>query len=519
MNSTGLRSTATDAAPYRTRAAVVAALALLAVVIVVSFRVGFQASDDNDYVTGALGWLEAFPYVGVNHWRLRHTITIPTALFIQALGLHEWVISLSNICYFFAFLGINGYFANRFLGGRAAAFATLMILVAPGLPVVSTYLSPDVPELFYLSTAFWLLVAARDQPQRTGLWLLCGMTAGLSFVNRQTAAAFPLFALLACWIAPGAPRRRYLWTAAAFLGVVGAEWLYLTVMTGQPLYRANIDLHHDVIDRFAEFARVKSEGRWIDNEGNLAINVYLDPFITLLVSQKYPLLFWLAMPAAVAVWKRRRQADARTLLLMAGLGAASFAFVAANPKLMLVPRYFIVVAWSAAMVAGWGLALAWEQGRHKLVVAGMTTVVLAGGVALGVENTDPRVVEREIVRWTAAHPGQDLKTDEVTRSKTGFYFRFAGQPPSRVSSDTPRPGDLFFACEQCLRRCASNRKCAGRVEEFRPTSNWTVVERIDGPRKPMARLAERLHLDRVLPTDIAQRFMAPTARMTIYEVH
>jgi hypothetical protein len=295
--------------------------------------------------------------------------------------------------------------------------------------------------------------------------------------------------------------------------------VYLTAMTGEPLYRSHIDFNHDVIDRFAAFALVKAEGRWIDNEGNLAVSVYIDPFLTLFVSQKYPLLFWFAVPAAIAAWRRRQTPAGHALVLLMGMGLTSFVFVAANPKLLLVPRYFIVVAWAAAMVAGWGLASAWEVGRRRAAIAGLAIIGLAGTVALGVENTDPRVVEREMVRWVAAHPGGNLHTDVITANKAGYFLRFANLPRSKITHDKPAPGDVFFTCEQCLRRCQGAPTCRTRADDFMPQSNWTVLEHVDGPRKPLAKLAEILRLDRVLPVDIAQRFLAPTARMTIYEVH
>lgn len=94
----------------------VACIALLAALVIRVFYVGFQASDDANYVIGALGWLKDFPYVGVDHWTLRDTINIPTALFIGLFGLHEWSVSLTGILYYLAFLSVNGYCLARTLG-------------------------------------------------------------------------------------------------------------------------------------------------------------------------------------------------------------------------------------------------------------------------------------------------------------------------------------------------------------------------------------------------------------------
>jgi hypothetical protein len=74
--------------PRVSHAALVAlAVFVLAALLLPFFYVGFQASDDASYVSGGLGWLERFPYVGDCHWTLRHTITLPVAASVGLLGL------------------------------------------------------------------------------------------------------------------------------------------------------------------------------------------------------------------------------------------------------------------------------------------------------------------------------------------------------------------------------------------------------------------------------------------------
>ena len=249
---------------------------------------------------------------------------------------------------------MNGWFVSRFLGRRCAYFATLLVLTMPGYLVVSTYLNPDIPELFFTTGAFWTLLSARHSSKRW-LWFAAGALAGLAFVNRQTSAAFVIFTVLLWLFSPGILRSRYFPMAIAFLCIVGAEWLYLTVMTGNPSYRLQVDFNHDPVDRFAEAARVAAQGSWIDKEGNISVNVFVDPVLNLFVSQKYPLVFWLALPAALAAWRQRYSPRPRILALITGLGLVSFVFVAANPKLYLVPRYFVIAAWAAVMLVSWWL--------------------------------------------------------------------------------------------------------------------------------------------------------------------
>jgi len=488
------------------------------VALLSAFHVGFQASDDSNYLVGALGWLDSFPYVGNSHWTLRHTITLPTAAFIRLFGMNGFAVSLSNMLYFAAFVAMNGWFVSRFLGRRCAYFATLLALTMPGFLVVSTYLNPDIPELFFTTFAFWTLLSAGHSGSKRWLWLAAGALAGLAFVNRQTSAAFVIFTVLAWLLSPGVSRSRYFPMAITFLCVVGAEWLYLTLMTGNPGYRMQVDFNHDPVDRFAEAARVAAQGSWIDKEGNISVNVFIDPLLNLFVSQKYPLVFWLALPAGLTAWRQRHAPQTRTLALITGLGLVSFVFVAANPKLYLVPRYFVLVAWAAAMLVAWWLASLWDAGRRGICAAGTVALLLANAAALSVENVQPRMVEQALVGWVREHPGESIYTDIETRARSEFYFRFAGIPMERVIAAAPPAGARFFYSKKRVEQCAAMQRCRDQAKDFRPNALWRSEQKIDGPRRPGARLAAALGMGRILPADIATRVLAPLDEITVYKV-
>jgi Dolichyl-phosphate-mannose-protein mannosyltransferase len=482
------------------------------------FFVGFQASDDINYLNGALGWLDHFPYVGDDHWTLRHTITIPTALAISVFGLNEFAVAFAGMAYFAAFVWVNAYFTWRYLSPAAAVVATALMLTLPGFPIVGTYLSPDVPELFFVSLSFWLFRRALDDDGRMRFWLWCGLVAGLGYINRPTAAAFPLFVAAMWLVRPSAPRLRYMPMAAAFIAIVGMEWLYLTAMTHQPLYRQNIDLHHDVVDRFASAAEVAGQHRLIDREGNLSLNVWIDPILALFVSQKYVLVFWLSLPGVVAAWRRRREPVFLTLAMLAGLGLTAFLFVAVNPKLYLVPRYFIVPAWAAATVAGWWLAGLWTTQRGNLALVVLAVAVGANLLSLSIEDTKPRAAERSLVGWVKKHPDTTVYTDIETRARSEFLFRFAGVSQGKVSDDRPPAGALFFYNAQRVDQCAAAKRCRERANDFRPAASWKVEATLEAPLRPGVALLRALGLRGLLPADITRRLFEPAGNVVVYRV-
>lgn len=490
----------------------------LALVLLARFYVGFQASDDASYLTGALGWVEQFPYVGQDHWTLRHTITIPTALFLRWFGTNEFATSLSNILYFLAFLAVNAWFANRYLGRGSGLVSTLLFITMPGFVVVATYLNPDITELFFASCALWVVRAAIEQDDRSWLWGAAGGLTGLAFLTRQTSAALILFFALLFVARPLVPRVRYLWLGIAAFAVIGAEWLYLTTMTGDPLHRLTVDFHHGVVDRAAEVERVAKLGAWVDQEGNISVNVFLNPIINLFLSQKYALLYWFLLPAAFFAWKVRSERVGLTLGLIGGFALLSFVFIAVNPKLYFVPRYLVIAAWGACLFVAWWFAALWRGGRRGLALGFLAIALAANAGTLAIENINPRFVERALVDWVAKHPGEKIYTDIETRERAIYYFRFAGQPMDAVIAAAPPAGASFFYSKERAMKCASMARCRDHADAFRPRSGWRVRQVIEGPQRPIAGLVSALALERVLPPDVMQRLLAPVGQVTVYSV-
>jgi hypothetical protein len=299
---------------------------------------------------------------------------------------------------------------------------------------------------------------------------------------------------------------------------VALDWLFLTLSTGDPAYRMRVDFNHDPVDRFAEAARVAASGGWIDKEGNISVNVFVDPLLNVFFTQKYGLLFWLALPAAVRAYRQHKHnTAARQIGLVLLLGLVSFLFVAANPKLYLVPRYFVPAAWAASLAGAWWLGQSWQGGHRMAAAALLGAAAMVGVAAYSIENTDPRATERLLVRWVQANPGQTIYTDIETYERAAYFFRFAGIDASRVSVARPSPEANFFHSAVRQRQCASMARCRHRASDFQPRPGWKVQEQLAGPRRPIARTILALGLDQRLPADVAQRLLAPVAEVTIFK--
>jgi 4-amino-4-deoxy-L-arabinose transferase-like glycosyltransferase len=494
--------------------------AALAIALMAWRYVGFQSSDDANYVGAALNWLHHFPYVGDSHWTLRHPIALPLAASIALFGVKELAVSLPAALYFLATLAVLIFFASRFIGLWPAVAGAVLMTTLPGFVILATYMNADLVELFYMTVAFWAFVAAVERPDRRWPLLLSGASAALGFLTRETSAAFVLFVGLMFLFRPLMPRRNYFVIALGFLAVIGVEWAYLTAMTGNPLYRIHIDEQHDTINRAAELARARERGSIIDAEGNVSVSVWIDPVLNLLVTQKYGLLYWVGIPAMVLLWRSRPSPPvrARALLLMLGFAIVWFAFVALNPKLYLVPRYLVVTASLFAMAAGWWLVEEWRGGRRArvgLIVAAMLAVSTLG---LLVENINPRFAERQLADFAAAHPGQVVYTDSDTALHAHYFFSFRGMDMSRVSYAMPGPDALVFYNEEARVRCARTFRCQRDLTVYRPKPDWEELGRVDIPHGPVARLVMDLALERFLPSEVARKITQPVTPIVLYRV-
>ena len=522
MSVSAISETAARPASVRRGLPVIAFLGcvILAAVIMAWRYVGFQSTDDAGYFEAGLGWFTHFPYVGDSHWTLRHPIALPIAAAMAVFGVRETAMSLPAMLYFFGTVAVNIFFASRFIGLLPAVAGSLLMTTFPGFVVLATYMNADLVELFYMTVAFWTFVDAVEHPDRRWPLVLCGVATALGFLTRETSAAFVLFVGLLFLFYPMMPRRNYFIIGAGFLAVIGAEWAYLTIMTGNPLYRLHIDKQHDTIDRAAELAWARGRGSLIDAEGNVSVNVWLDPFLNLLVTQKYGLLFWVGIPAAALLLRAHPAPPKRTtaLRLMVLFATVWFAFVALNPKLYLVPRYLVVTASFFIMIAGWSLTEIWRGARRGLAAAVTAAILGASLLGLMVENTNPRFAERQLAELVASHPGETVYTDSNTERHASYFLRFKNVSGDQVSHAMPGPNALVFYNQEAMMRCARTFRCDEKLDVYLPKTDWRPIQSLEAPRSPLARLVEALSLQRVLPGEIVRKITHPVAPIVVYRV-
>jgi 4-amino-4-deoxy-L-arabinose transferase-like glycosyltransferase len=490
---------------------------VLAIALIALNWVGYDGSDDHSYAVAAENWVNHFPYVGHDHWELRHTIVIPVALSLKLLGPSEFALAFPNVLYFLGFIAVNFCFLRRFINPAFAACVALLLAATPEFVVQATYINIDIAEMFFVSLSFWLFVYSRETPQQPSLFVWAGVAAGFAFLTRETSVALILFYGLCFLFFPAAPRSRYVLMAAGFLAVIGLEIVYLGAMTGDIFYRYRIDVTHDVVDRAREVARVASAGAALDKEGNLSVSVWLDPILMLFVSQKYGLLFYFAIPtAAWACLRGTIPQEHSAIKLLAILALSWILFISLSfPILYLVPRYFIVSAWAGVIVmayACWRAYLAKAYLRSLVIIAALLVV---NGLSLYLENTDPRFAEHALVRYLAAHPGT-IHTDPDTANRADLLLQFAGMS-GRVSSEPPQAGDIVAYSPLNLDHCWI-ASCKFDMTLYGNKSGWIELEKIAPKPRRLGAMLRAVKADKVVPPQIIQKIEAPVPGIVIYRV-
>ncbi|MBU6497834.1 MAG: glycosyltransferase family 39 protein [Rhodospirillales bacterium] len=498
-------------------------LCLLAMVVLYWRWVGYQGHDDASYAAAALTWVQHFPSLGNDHWALRYPLVLPIAGAIALFGPSVAALTTVNLSTFVGYLVVSYLAVRHWFGRTAAILLTVIGILLPEFPVQATYANPDLPEMAFVIFSFWTLMLARERGGGWKLMLLSGFLAGIGFLTRETTALLVIFYGLLFLFRPAMPRWQYFLIGLGFTVVIAAQVGYLTVRTGDPLYRFNLDAHHDTVNRSTKEIAAERAGRALDSEGVLATNPIVAPLAAIFISQKFGLLFFLAIPSCVVLLADRRlTVQQRSVVACAGLGAlVAFLFVALNVTILyVVPRYFIVPAALAAVPTAVLGARLLNRGGFRMVVAILAgTGFVASSVGLlYLEDTHPMRAEQQIVRFIATSNAPVHVDPETARRLR--YLLIARGLTNRMTISPPGAGSLVATEDGVVQACLKIPHCQiyDSMEKFSAGPGWTVLTRYDPPTRAIATVLRYLRLDTLIPPDILKKIDQPGTTAIIYRV-
>jgi 4-amino-4-deoxy-L-arabinose transferase-like glycosyltransferase len=483
--------------------------------------VGYVGSDDHSYARGALGWLHAFPYVGDDHWTLRHPVVLPIALSFAVLGFREISLAVPSALLFLLLLATTYHHVSRHSGRPSALAAAVLLATVPVLAVQATFPQNVIVETLAVSLSFWLFWRAIRQERPGRLLFAAGAAAAVGWLTRETTAGLLLFYALLFVVGYGVRRRDYWLMALGFVVVVGAEVAYFGALTGDPLYRYRIDLFHDKVDRVTVAGAITDASRTgLNLEGNLSVSAVLEPVVALLLNQEFGLLFWFFVPAAAwACFGRGLPPEERRLVrLLTALALVWMVFISVNASVLyVVPRYYAVSAWAAAIIVVLWLARGVFPGRPTLALVAGACLLITNLLGIYVENKEPLFAERRLVEYVVTRGGT-VYTDPMTLTRARLLLEFH-DASDRVRSGPVPPSALYYANMNNIERCRrSGPRCPWAWRDYLPRAGWTVVARIESPRKLSGIVAAMVGLDRIIPADILRRLDRPNSGGVVYAV-
>jgi 4-amino-4-deoxy-L-arabinose transferase-like glycosyltransferase len=383
---------------------------------------GFIASDDELYYGGALRWAEGEAFAGDSHWTTRFPLVLTLAAMIKLAGASVMALHLTALLWFGVFVTMGILLARRIAGERAGWIAGLLLASMPLNALGASIVNCDLPEASFLMLGAWLLIGEIGRA-RLGRCVAAGAAFGLALLCRETAV-LALVGIGTLFLL-GKPLPRWALLAAAggaalvLIGEAAFQW----AMTGDPLHRYALAFNHDsTLDRAA------------NEEGNLLVHPAIDPLLVLLVNNEFALLFWLAIPAALALRRsdRGEGIDWRRFAPVLAMGAASFVLVAIlSNKLVLNPRYFTPTATAAAiLVAAW---LARMAARPAAAIGG--AAILLNIAMLSLQNNHPRWPSEALALAAAENPARVIASDGDTMVRARQRLGWAGL--TNVRADAP----------------------------------------------------------------------------------
>jgi 4-amino-4-deoxy-L-arabinose transferase-like glycosyltransferase len=498
--------------PWRRTAALDVAL-LAALVGFTSWLgyVGFIASDDGSYSEAAIGWLDHFPYVGINHWGLRHAVVLPVALSFWVGGVSELTMMLPTKVYLLLLILLTYGCLSRLIERRTALLASALIALTP-IFILPSSPSDDPVECFFVVASLWAFYFGSGARTSVTLLFLSGICAGLAFVTRETSAIIALFYGILFLLGWRLPRAYFFLIAGGFLAVLAIDTVYLASMTGDPLYRFHISMGAVTSDNplDAKSAAEYPVQNGLNYFGLIAAPRLIQPILALFTAHQFGPIFFFLIPAGLWLWKNRDRPEPRfeIAILWSLLGLVWFMTLSYVLVVVYVaPRYYTVTVYSGVLVVAlWLRTLTLQRISYSLIA------LLAVGNLLMIYLDNKNLIfgEKTLVAVARAS-GEPIYTDPATLNGAKFLLKYTATGHNVIAGLAPA-GGLFFYNSSPTRR-EFYRDSAGK---FEPRATWTLLRSFDEEPKLSALILRASGLEAVLPVGVAQKLDPPLHHCYLY---
>ena len=398
------------------------AVALLGLFLMSLFPLGYVGGgvDDGRYLE-AIRCIVAEGYcIPANHWAARLPLVLPASAAVSLLGETRATLMLVPLAYGLGSLLLFAALARRIAGDRAALVASVALVATPVFVSRWSRLNVDIPELFFLLAAVFLLLAAVGR-DRSGLAVMAGAAIGLAVLSRTTAIAAAPIIVVGLMLFASRPAR---WTSLLALGgggILAAEAALHAVTAGRPLLSWELAHAHTRIPTTVLPSTVDLSRSPILNPDYIAnwhrsagieVHWLVDGLLNLLADPMISLTLVVPLALAVAGWIERRKGStdatatpSRLHPYLAGAAAAYFSTLTFVLAVHPMARMFLPIACIGAFAIG-----TWADGHRqrvdRLFIAAILATMLASTMIGRSRTVSLSAYEKEAERWVRTSPNQ-----------------------------------------------------------------------------------------------------------------
>ncbi|MEO5345490.1 MAG: glycosyltransferase family 39 protein [Magnetococcus sp. YQC-9] len=483
------------------------------------FSKGLSGNPD-DYLTlqAASGWLNHFPFVGLEHRHLRYPHNLTVAGALSLLGENNLSLIASAYLYHLLLLGVTLYVVRRLRDIHTALWVLFVLSATPIFAAFATSIVPFTIEVFFMIASLLLFYWGRESQSARSLWLIsAGIFAGLAWETRETSGALILMYGLLFLFAPGMERRHYFWMGGGFLTVWGGEMCYHAFFVGDPLYRFHVTsatfdqakgltvhLRHHDFNSDSHIFNFAMAASWMPS-GLFDLHWSINAWINLFFEDDYGLLFWLALPAGWSIWHDHDHPQLRRLIGLSWLlGLCTIFWCFYLFTLMQQPRYVGTLPYAAALLVGYWLANLYRHSRaSSLLLAAL--LLISGTIAIS-SKPDELFRERQLATFV-----QDLP--EAVHIL-----------PALAEHGGPVLKPLLDAGRLRTTHPDANALVAGDPKHWKnhysdlKALQWELVARIERPLPLVTRILQTIQLLPILPESIRKQLIPPSTSLPIHRV-
>lgn len=422
----------------------IAGVACVAAVLVIMVRVswiGFIESDDLAYARAGAAWLAEFPYLGGNHWALRHMIVLPLAGTFALLGQSELTLQIPTMIYVAAMVALTGLSVRQVAGDLAGLIAALLVASIPVVSMGASMVYTDPAEAFFVLASLWTYYFSARSRSMRGM-VLSGVLAGCAMITRETTLAL-LVLYLVLFLALRGRRLDFVWMGCGAAAVLLADTLFLWWASGDPMWRVNVTLRGVAGDNPGLAHLVVNQGG-LDGSGVIVAPRPFQALLAVFANQAVGLLAWAAVPAAIAMARRPAGDPGRAASVLFG-GLALVWFVVLSYGfyfLWIIPRYQAVTLVALCVPLSIWLAGRIATGQRLVPLLLVVGLIGSGMTLSSTTNRNLLFGERALVEFVRATQGP-VRTDPATLRGATWLLEVAGLA-DRVSAGPPEPGRMFF---------------------------------------------------------------------------